>query len=126
MATAPALPLHHDAASEALVRDYFLDYLRIGATHGYGLVIETLTWRASRDRGSQLAYGDARLRAANERAVAFLRELRDRDAGSPVVVSGCIGPRGDAYSDLGRVMSTRRSATTGRRSKCSPVRASTS
>jgi S-methylmethionine-dependent homocysteine/selenocysteine methylase len=93
--------LHDDPASEAVVRDYFLDYLRIGATHGRGLVVETLTWRASADWGAQLGYDDARLRAANQRAVAFLRELRERDAGSPVVVSGCIGPRGDAYSDLG-------------------------
>jgi homocysteine S-methyltransferase len=93
--------LHDDAAAEAIVRDYFLDYLRIGATQGYGLVLETLTWRASSDWAPQLGYDDARLRAANERAVEFLRELRDRDAGSPVVVSGCIGPRGDAYTDLG-------------------------
>ena len=93
--------LHDDPAAEAVVRDYFLDYLRIGATQGYGLVLETLTWRASSDWAPKLGYDDARLRAANERAVEFLRGLRDRDAGSPVVVSGCIGPRGDAYSDLG-------------------------
>ncbi len=93
--------LHDDPAGEAIAREYFLDYLRIGTTYGYGLVIETLTWRASADWGAQLGYDDARLRAANERAVEFLRDLRDQDAGSPLVVSGCIGPRGDAYSDLG-------------------------
>jgi S-methylmethionine-dependent homocysteine/selenocysteine methylase len=93
--------LHDDAEAEAVVRDYFLDYLRIGATHGYGLVLETLTWRASSDWAPSLGYDDVRLRAANERAVAFLRDLRDAEAGSPVVVSGCIGPRGDAYRDLG-------------------------
>ena len=66
-----------------------------------GLVFETLTWRASSDWGPPLGYDAARLRATNERAVEFLRDLRDREAGSPMVVSGCIGPRGDAYSDLG-------------------------
>src|SRR5262245_16754065 len=64
--------LHDDATSEAIARDYFLDYLRIGATYGHGLVFETLTWRASRDWGSQLGYDDAQLRAVNERAAAFL------------------------------------------------------
>jgi S-methylmethionine-dependent homocysteine/selenocysteine methylase len=93
--------LHDDPEAERVVRDYFLDYLRIGATNGYGLVLETLTWRASSDWGRQLGYDDARLRAANERAVSFLLDLREGDAGSPVVLSGCIGPRGDAYSDLG-------------------------
>jgi len=93
--------LHDDPAAEAVVRDYFLAYLQIAATEGFGLVLETLTWRASTDWGPPLGYDDARLRATNERAVEFLRDLRDREAGSPMVVSGCIGPRGDAYSDLG-------------------------
>jgi S-methylmethionine-dependent homocysteine/selenocysteine methylase len=93
--------LHDDAAAEDVVRDYFRDYLRIGATQGFGLVLETLTWRASHDWGEQLGYDDARLRRSNEHSVQFLRDLRDREAGSPVVVSGAIGPRGDAYSDLG-------------------------
>jgi S-methylmethionine-dependent homocysteine/selenocysteine methylase len=93
--------LHDDPSAEAVVRDYFLAYLQIAATEGFGLVLETLTWRASSDWGPPLGYDDARLRATNERAVEFLRDLRDREAGSPMVVSGCIGPRGDAYSDLG-------------------------
>jgi S-methylmethionine-dependent homocysteine/selenocysteine methylase len=93
--------LHDARAGEAVVGDYFRDYLNIGAANGFGLVLETLTWRASHDWGPSLGYDDARLRAVNERAVVFLRELRDREAGSPVVVSGSIGPRGDAYRDLG-------------------------
>jgi len=93
--------LHEDPATEAVVRDYFLAYLQIAATDGFGIVLETLTWRASSDWAPLLGYDDARLRAANERAVEFLRDLRDKEAGSPMVVSGCIGPRGDAYSDLG-------------------------
>jgi len=39
--------LHDDPAAEAVVRDYFLAYLQIAATEGFGLVLETLTWRAS-------------------------------------------------------------------------------
>src|SRR4051812_6836902 len=87
--------LHDDPAGETVVRNYFLDYLRIAADQGFGLVLETLTWRASSDWGPLLGYDAARLRAANERAVSFLRDLRDQEAGSPMVVSGCIGPRGD-------------------------------
>lgn len=93
--------LHDDPAAEDVVRDYFRDYLRIGAESGYGLVFETLTWRASSDWGAQLGYDGARLRDVNQRAAQFLLDLREREAGSTVVVSGCIGPRGDAYSDLG-------------------------
>lgn len=93
--------LHDDRAAEDVVRDYFRDYLRIGATMGHGLVLETLTWRASADWGALLGYDATRLGDVNQRAAEFLLDLREREAGSTVVVSGCIGPRGDAYSDLG-------------------------
>jgi S-methylmethionine-dependent homocysteine/selenocysteine methylase len=93
--------LHDDADAERVVREYFRGYLRVGETYGRGLVLETLTWRASADWGARLGYDATRLRDVNRRAVDFLVGLREREAGSTVVVSGCIGPRGDAYSDLG-------------------------
>lgn len=93
--------LHDHASGEATLRDYFANYFRIGADAGLGLVLETATWRASRDWGTKLGYNDARLRSVNQRAAEFMLALRAAEAGSAVVVSGCVGPRGDAYSDLG-------------------------
>jgi S-methylmethionine-dependent homocysteine/selenocysteine methylase len=93
--------LHDDADAERVVREYFRGFLRVGETYGRGLVLETLTWRASSDWGTRLGYDATRLRDVNRRAVDFLVGLREREAGCTVVVSGCIGPRGDAYSDLG-------------------------
>jgi homocysteine S-methyltransferase len=96
-----SFPLHDDPSKEEVVREYFRDYLRIGGTTGHGLVLETLTWRASADWGSTLGYDAKTLRSVNERAVEFLLDLRNQEAESVVVVSGCVGPRGDAYNDLG-------------------------
>lgn len=93
--------LHEDAASEELLRTYYSDYFRIATDSGFGLVLETTTWRASKDWGSKLGYDEDRLRSVNERSVAFMLALRDAEADGTVVVSGCVGPRGDAYSDLG-------------------------
>ena len=93
--------LHENASGEAVLREYFEDYFRISADAGLGLVLETATWRASRDWGLKLGYDEARLRSINQRAAEFMLELRAAAAGSTVVVSGCVGPRGDAYSDLG-------------------------
>jgi S-methylmethionine-dependent homocysteine/selenocysteine methylase len=90
-----------DPAGDAAVRAYFADYLRIGATLGYGLVLETVTWRASAAWGAKLGYDARRLREVNRRSVDLLLDARDRGAETPVVVSGCIGPRGDAYVGLG-------------------------
>jgi S-methylmethionine-dependent homocysteine/selenocysteine methylase len=96
-----AFVLHENAAGESVLRDYYDEYLRIAAHSGFGLVLETTTWRASADWGASLGYDAARLRAVNERSVAFFRELCASAPDQTVVVSGCIGPRGDAYSDLG-------------------------
>lgn len=93
--------LHDDAAGESLMREYFVDYFDVVADTGIGLVLETATWRASRDWGAKLGYDDARLRAVNQRAVEYMLALRATEATGTVVLSGCVGPRGDAYSDLG-------------------------
>src|SRR6476646_1377975 len=93
--------LHESAEGEAVLRDYCLDYLDIASRGDFGLILETATWRASKDWGSLLGYDDARLRSVNERSVAFYKGLQDSDGARHVVVSGCVGPRGDAYTDLG-------------------------
>jgi len=98
-----SFPLHDDPQTVDLLRTYFVEFIELGARHNIGMVLETATWRASSDWGDQLGYDAASLYDVNRRAVDLLLELRDQRAGAPVVVSGCVGPRGDAYSDLGRM-----------------------
>ena len=72
---------------------------------GIGIVLETPTWRASRDWGARLGYTPSALAEVNRRGRrARWRSLRVEYAtgDSPVVISGCIGPRGDGYQP-GRV-----------------------
>jgi homocysteine S-methyltransferase len=96
-----SFPLLDDAALSEVLRDYYRDYLRIGAEAGVGMVLESPTWRASSEWGELLGYNDARLADLNTRAVELLADLRAADGADGVVISGCIGPRGDAYVDLG-------------------------
>ena len=93
--------MHDSPESEAVVGDYFEDYLQISSDAGLGLVLETLTWRASADWGAALGYDSIRRRDVNRRAAEFLLGLRERHDGGPVVISGCVGPRDDAYSGMG-------------------------
>lgn len=81
------------------LRDYYLPYLDIARTHKAGFILESPTWRASRDWGRKLGYSPADLRSLNRQAIAMMRELRTQWAaqGAPIVISGCIGPRGDGY-----------------------------
>lgn len=83
---------------EAL-RRYFRPYADLARQHQVGLILETPTWRASADWGSKLGYDAAALADVNRRSVALLEEVRDAYAtpSTPVVISGCVGPRGDGY-----------------------------
>jgi GrpB-like predicted nucleotidyltransferase (UPF0157 family)/S-methylmethionine-dependent homocysteine/selenocysteine methylase len=56
---------------------------------------DTPTWRANPDWGTLLGYSPEQLDDLNRRAVGLLDELRGADAN--VLISGCIGPRGDGY-----------------------------
>jgi S-methylmethionine-dependent homocysteine/selenocysteine methylase len=71
-----------------------------------GIVLETATWRANPDWAALIGHTPEQLDAFNRRAVAVLEELRDEleTASTPIVISGCIGPRGDGYA-VGDAMS---------------------
>ena len=101
-----AFLLLRDAAGRATPRRYYTRYARIARAAGVGFVLESPTWRASPDWGAKLGYSDAALAHANRAAIALMRELRAEfeAPGTPMVVSGCVGPRGDGY-DPGEVMS---------------------
>jgi S-methylmethionine-dependent homocysteine/selenocysteine methylase len=52
------------------------------------------------DWGDKLGYREADLVEVNRQSIALLVDLRDacsRRDSSPMVISGCVGPRGDGY-----------------------------
>jgi S-methylmethionine-dependent homocysteine/selenocysteine methylase len=83
----------------AALRKYFATYADIAKRHNAGLILESATWRASRDWGERLGYSGEDLDEVNRRAIGMLEEIRDEmeTATTPMVISGCIGPRGDGY-----------------------------
>jgi len=91
--------LTRDGGADAL-RKYFRTYAALARAYGVGLVLESATWRASADWGEKLGYTPAALADANRQAIALLDEVRRdyEDPQTPVVISGCIGPRGDGYN----------------------------
>jgi S-methylmethionine-dependent homocysteine/selenocysteine methylase len=100
-----AFHLLRDAAGTAALKDYFRRHAAIARANGTGFILESATWRASSDWGAKLGYSTEQLDSANRRAIDILHELRDEfeTPASPMVVSGCVGPRGDGY-DPGQVM----------------------
>jgi len=101
-----AFHLLKDEAGTAALRRYFVRYAEIARANDTGFILESPTWRASAVWGEKLGYSAGALASANARSIALMQELRsefecDR---TPIVVSGCVGPRGDGY-DPGAVMS---------------------
>lgn len=90
--------LRHAPGRDAL-RRYFRSHAAVARDCGAGFILESATWRASADWAEKLGYTPDTLRAANREALLMLHELRAELEGpaTPMVVSGCIGPRGDGY-----------------------------
>jgi S-methylmethionine-dependent homocysteine/selenocysteine methylase len=86
-------------SGRAALERYFRTYAALAVKHGVGCVLESATWRASRDWGDKLGYSVAELEDANRQAVHLLHEVRREfeNERTSIVVSGCIGPRGDGY-----------------------------
>lgn len=83
----------------ARIRSYFERYLEIAHASRAGFLLEAPTWRASSDWAQKLGISPQELRALNTTSISMLHELRAEHAGpdTPILVSGCIGPRGDGY-----------------------------
>ena len=92
-----AFDLLKDATGTEALRRYFRRYRDLAREAGTGFVFESPTWRASRDWGDRLGYSAADLASANARAMALGAELRREAQDLVVVLSGCVGPRGDGY-----------------------------
>src|ERR1700759_410105 len=86
-------------AGRQRLRAYFDRHAAIARAHGAGFIAESPTWRANPDWGRTLGYDDDRLAMINRRAIVQLAELRARSGqgADTYVISGCIGPRHDAY-----------------------------
>ena len=86
-----------DPAGVDALRRYYAPYVAIARERGTGIVLDTATWRASRDWGERLGYSPAELAEANRRAVELIREIAEAAPDVPSVLNGVVGPRGDGY-----------------------------
>ena len=82
-----------------LLRRWYRQFGEIAVGHGRPLLLESPTWRANPDWGARLGYDADALARANRSAIALMMELREEfeRPGTPVIVCGNMGPRGDGY-----------------------------
>ena len=94
-----AFHLLRSPEGEAALYKYFRTYAEIAQRIGAGLILESATWRANADWGIRLGYTSEALADANRNAIHLLENMRNEYATerTRVVISGCVGPRGDGY-----------------------------
>ncbi len=94
-----AFDLLKEKSGTDAIRRYFKPYVAIAREYGVGLILDSPTWRANPDWGEKLGYTGAGLDQANRKGVAIIEEIRsaNQEGSAPIVLSGCVGPRGDGY-----------------------------
>lgn len=81
------------------IKNYYAPYIRIAKQNGFGFILESATWRASRIWAGKLGFDIHDLRQINQTAISMLDDLRNEyeTPELPMLISGCIGPAGDGY-----------------------------
>ena len=98
-------PLLDNPEADHCLRAMYRRYFDVAATYDTGLLLIGHDYRASPDWARKLGYSLDDLADFQLRTIRFLTDLRTEYEGrvSDVYVSGCIGPRGDAYGTGGEI-----------------------
>lgn len=94
-----AFDLLKDATGTVALTRYYERHIAVAKDARCPFILESPTWRASPDWGELLGCTKADLARANRAAITLMRALRDKHQSTevPMLISGCVGPRGDGY-----------------------------
>lgn len=98
-----SFPLLQSDEGRSHLNRYAHDLIALGKDYGTGIILESATWVANRDRGAAIGYGPDRLRELNKQAIALLCDVRGRLGDLPTIISANVGPRADAYAPSERM-----------------------
>ena len=94
-----SFPLLEAQHTRDVLAAQMLELTEVARSGGFRAIIDTPTWMANRDRAGALGYDAGGLADVNRDAIALMDSVRG-EAGHPeALVSVCIGPRADPYSD---------------------------
>lgn len=98
-----AYPLLETEEGRAIITSYFHDMILLGKESGAGVILESPTWVANRDRGAAIGFSVEQIMHLNRQAIALMSDVRAQAGDVPVVISANIGPRDDAYAPDARM-----------------------
>jgi len=100
-----AFDLLKSGEGRAILHDYYHRYASMAHQYGTGFLLESPTWRANPEWARRMGYSLKALDQANRDAIGLMHEIREgmETPASPMVISGCVGPRGDGYQPSARM-----------------------
>lgn len=96
-------PLLGSEEGRTILRKYYVQLLELSRAHGVGVILDSVTWVANRDRGAALGYSPEDLKQFNIDAIELIASVRDEKGDLPTVLCGQVGPRGDGYAPTNRM-----------------------
>jgi S-methylmethionine-dependent homocysteine/selenocysteine methylase len=91
-------PLLANPEHKSLLRGYYSRLVDLAQEQNVGVILDSVTWVANRDRGAALGYTPEDLRKFNIEAVELIASVRNEKEYMPTVLCGQVGPRGDGYA----------------------------
>ena len=96
-------PLLESERGRTMLRDYYVQLVELVQNQGVGVILDSITWVANRDRGAALGYSSEDLKRFNIDAIKLIANVREENGDLPTVLCGQVGPRGDGYAPADRM-----------------------
>jgi homocysteine S-methyltransferase len=80
-----------------ILRGYYTDLVDLARQKNVGVILDSITWAANRDRGEAIGYNTDDLKEFNLAAVDMISSVRQENGDLPTVLSAQVGPRADGY-----------------------------
>lgn len=90
-------PLLETKESREMLYEYYAQLIDMAQQKGVGVLLESLTWVANRDRGAAIGYNQESLKKFNIAAIDLIARAREKKGDLPTLLSAQVGPRDDGY-----------------------------
>jgi homocysteine S-methyltransferase len=96
-------PLLETEEGRETLRGYCAQLIGMARQNGVGVLLESTTWVANRDRGAAIGYSPETLKEFNIAAIDLIARVREKEGDLPTLLSAQMGPRGDGYAPTERM-----------------------
>ncbi|MBT8367893.1 MAG: homocysteine S-methyltransferase family protein [Deltaproteobacteria bacterium] len=91
-------PLLETKEGREMLQGYYVQLIDMARQKGVGVLLESLTWVANRDRGAAIGHNPASLKKFNIAAIDLIAQVRAKKGDFPTLLSAQVGPRDDGYA----------------------------